>query len=176
MCIKESCRLFAPVPMISRTLDRTYEIDGHFVPEGIVCIDHERFWLVTDRRGEGKFLMWGRARVVHLCGQVKSFYHKLSLFIENWGGGPHTPLNYPSSLNWTRYENQLLHKQLLEMMHTESSFNLISATFTKTEGIIEWSGGWAELYDSYPPSPPPAPQCCSRCLAYPSNSYALSIP
>lgn len=34
MCIKESCRLFAPVPMISRTLDRTYEIDGHLVPEG----------------------------------------------------------------------------------------------------------------------------------------------
>ncbi|XP_027051041.1 cytochrome P450 4F4-like [Pocillopora damicornis] len=34
MCIKESCRLFAPVPIISRTLDRTYEIDGHLVPEG----------------------------------------------------------------------------------------------------------------------------------------------
>ena len=46
MCIKESCRLFAPVPMISRTLDRTYEIDGHLVPEGTVCIDHKRSWLV----------------------------------------------------------------------------------------------------------------------------------
>ena len=46
MCIKESCRLFAPVPMISRTLDRTYEIDGHLVPEGTVCIDYKRSWLV----------------------------------------------------------------------------------------------------------------------------------
>ena len=35
MCIKESCRVFAPVPMISRSLDKTYEIDGHLVPEGI---------------------------------------------------------------------------------------------------------------------------------------------
>ena len=34
MCIKESTRIFAPVPMISRTLDKTYEIDGHLVPEG----------------------------------------------------------------------------------------------------------------------------------------------
>ncbi|CAH3015399.1 unnamed protein product [Porites evermanni] len=34
MCIKESCRIFAPVPMISRSLDKTYEIDGHLVPEG----------------------------------------------------------------------------------------------------------------------------------------------
>lgn len=34
MCIKESSRIFTPVPMISRTLDKTYEIDGHQVPEG----------------------------------------------------------------------------------------------------------------------------------------------
>ncbi|KAJ7330607.1 hypothetical protein OS493_022222 [Desmophyllum pertusum] len=34
MCIKESTRIFAPVPIISRTLDKTYEIDGHLVPEG----------------------------------------------------------------------------------------------------------------------------------------------
>ena len=31
-----------PSPHISRTLDRTYEIDGHLVPEGTVRIDHER--------------------------------------------------------------------------------------------------------------------------------------
>ena len=34
MCIKETTRIFAPVPMISRSLDKTYEIDGHHVPEG----------------------------------------------------------------------------------------------------------------------------------------------
>jgi len=34
MCIKETTRIFAPVPMISRSLDKTYEIDGHLVPEG----------------------------------------------------------------------------------------------------------------------------------------------
>ena len=34
MCIKETTRIFAPVPMISRCLDKTYEIGGHHVPEG----------------------------------------------------------------------------------------------------------------------------------------------
>ena len=34
MCIKESSRIFAPVPMTGRTLDKAYEIDGHLIPEG----------------------------------------------------------------------------------------------------------------------------------------------
>ncbi|XP_078352881.1 cytochrome P450 4F1-like isoform X3 [Oculina patagonica] len=34
MCVKETTRIFAPVPVISRTLDKTYEIDGHLLPEG----------------------------------------------------------------------------------------------------------------------------------------------
>lgn len=33
-CMKESMRLFAPVPMVSRSLEKTYEIDGRQVPEG----------------------------------------------------------------------------------------------------------------------------------------------
>ena len=34
MCIKESSRIFEPVPMTGRTLDKAYEIDGHLIPEG----------------------------------------------------------------------------------------------------------------------------------------------
>ncbi|EDO47297.1 predicted protein, partial [Nematostella vectensis] len=41
MCMKESMRLFSPVPVIGRTLDEEYVIDGKRVPEGtfvLVCI------------------------------------------------------------------------------------------------------------------------------------------
>ena len=34
LCIKEGMRMFAPVPVIARSLDKTYNIDGRDVPEG----------------------------------------------------------------------------------------------------------------------------------------------
>ena len=39
-CIKESMRLFPPVPAIGRTLAQPTEIDGHLMPEGtdIQCL------------------------------------------------------------------------------------------------------------------------------------------
>lgn len=40
LCIKESCRMFAPVPFTGRSLDKSYEIDGHLVPEGS--------WIITN--------------------------------------------------------------------------------------------------------------------------------
>ena len=33
-CIKESMRLFPPVPIVGRTLDQDTKIDGHLMPKG----------------------------------------------------------------------------------------------------------------------------------------------
>ena len=53
MCIKETTRIFSPVPMIARTLDKTYEIDGHLVPEGKYHGKRETLNARVYSKGEG---------------------------------------------------------------------------------------------------------------------------
>lgn len=36
LCIKESNRIYPPVPRISRLLDKPYEIEGKLLPEGML--------------------------------------------------------------------------------------------------------------------------------------------
>ena len=38
LVIKESMRLYPPFPMFSRSLDKSYEIDGKLTPKGNVCL------------------------------------------------------------------------------------------------------------------------------------------
>ena len=153
MCIKESCRLFAPVPMISRTLDRTYEIDGHLVPEGTVCIDHKRSWLVR-----------GMHLSIALIPSCQSLTGGRRRFFQVWEehGVLYLPIidicEYVKLLFFGKFFKIYLSNKVSKMMQTASSTS--SGVGTRQKRMIP-----------FPPSlfPPPL-QCCSRYLPHPSSS------